>query len=68
MKNITLLIVFVLFLLTTFSQGKMMFGDTSHRGVPYSKDPHVVKFEGRYLMYFQYRLLPTNRTQFKAGI
>ena len=29
----------------------MMYGDTSRVGVPYSKDPHVVKFKGRYLMY-----------------
>lgn len=30
----------------------MMFGDTSRTGVPFSKDPHVVNFEGRYLMYY----------------
>ena len=30
----------------------MMFGDTSRRGVPFSKDPHVIKFNGKYLMYF----------------
>lgn len=30
----------------------MMFGDTSRIGVPFSKDPHVVNFGGRYLMYF----------------
>ena len=29
----------------------MLYGDTSRVGVPYSKDPHVVKFKGRYLMY-----------------
>ncbi len=32
--------------------GQMMFGDTSRRGVPYSKDPHVIKFNGEYLMYY----------------
>ena len=31
---------------------EMYYGDTSRQGVPFSKDPHVVKFEGRYLMYF----------------
>ncbi|HIZ91411.1 MAG TPA: family 43 glycosylhydrolase [Candidatus Bacteroides merdavium] len=31
---------------------RMMFGDTSTRGVPFSKDPHVVKFNGRYLLYY----------------
>lgn len=30
----------------------MMFGDTSRTGVPFSKDPHVVNFDGRYLMYY----------------
>ncbi len=30
---------------------RMMYGDTSRVGVPYSKDPHVVNFKGRYLMY-----------------
>lgn len=30
----------------------MMFGDTSRKGVPFSKDPHVVHFQGRYLMYY----------------
>lgn len=29
----------------------MMYGDTSRKGVPFSKDPHVVHFNGRYLMY-----------------
>lgn len=29
----------------------MMYGDTSRTGVPFSKDPHVVYFDGRYLMY-----------------
>ncbi|MCK8495010.1 family 43 glycosylhydrolase [Spirosoma sp. RP8] len=31
---------------------KMMYGDRSRLGRPYAKDPHVVKFKGRYLMYF----------------
>lgn len=34
------------------SSDRMLFGDTSRRGVPFSKDPHVVKFNGNYLMYF----------------
>lgn len=32
--------------------GRMMFGDTSRLGRPFAKDPHVVKFGGRYLMYY----------------
>ena len=30
----------------------MMFGDTSRTGFPFSKDPHVIYFGGRYLMYY----------------
>jgi beta-1,2-mannobiose phosphorylase / 1,2-beta-oligomannan phosphorylase len=30
----------------------MMFGDTSRIGRPFTKDPHVVKFNGSYLMYY----------------
>lgn len=33
-------------------QPQMMYGDTSRKGVPFSKDPHVVHFNGKYLMYF----------------
>ena len=33
-------------------QPAMMFGDTTRKGIPFSKDPHVVKFNGRYLMYY----------------
>lgn len=36
----------------------MMYGDTTRRGVPFSKDPHVVSFGGRYLMYYT---LPAHR-------
>ena len=30
----------------------MMFGDTTRLGVPFAKDPHVVKFQGDFLMYY----------------
>lgn len=33
-------------------QDIMMFGDTTRIGSPFSKDPHVVNFKGRYLMYY----------------
>ncbi len=57
-------IYLILFLLpavcvTTFSQNSsdleqsfMHFGDTSRTGTPFSKDPHVISFGGRYLMYY----------------
>jgi len=31
---------------------RMMFGDTTRIGAPFAKDPHVIKFKGRYLMYY----------------
>jgi len=34
------------------AQRRMMFGDTTRVGVPYAKDPHVIRFRGRYLMYY----------------
>jgi predicted GH43/DUF377 family glycosyl hydrolase len=36
----------------TTGQPKMMFGDTSRTGRPFSKDPHVIRFNNKYLMYF----------------
>ncbi len=33
-------------------QPAMMFGDTTRRQVPFSKDPHVVRFHDKYLMYY----------------
>lgn len=49
--------VFFLVLICTIFSGtaqtpQMMFGDTSRTGIPFAKDPHVVNFNGRYLMYF----------------
>jgi len=44
---------------TTFSVAQqpvnlpaMYFGDTVRTGVPFSKDPHVIWFQGQYLMYY----------------
>lgn len=30
----------------------MMFGDTTRIGVPFAKDPHVIRFKKRFLMYY----------------
>jgi predicted GH43/DUF377 family glycosyl hydrolase len=30
---------------------EMMYADSSRRGKPWSKNPHVIRFDGRYLMY-----------------
>jgi len=34
------------------SRPDMLFGDTSRTGSPFSKDPHVIFFRDRYLMYY----------------
>lgn len=41
------------------TQGRMMYKATTRVGVSYAKDPHVVKFKGRYLMY--YSIPPSHR-------
>lgn len=48
-------VILVMLLITgnAFAQQPVMkYGDTSRKGLPYSKDPHVVSFKGKYLMYF----------------
>lgn len=44
--------------------GRMMYGDTTRIGVPFSKDPHVVKFKGSYLMYYS---IPPARSNTDLG-
>ncbi|MDR2920022.1 MAG: family 43 glycosylhydrolase [Tannerella sp.] len=36
-------------------QPQMMYSDTTRTGAPFAKDPHVVNFKGRYLMYYSIR-------------
>ena len=36
----------------TETKPRMMYADTSRIGIPHAKDPHVVRFKGRYLMYY----------------
>ena len=33
-------------------ENPMMYADTVRAGVPYAKDPHVIRLDGRYLMYY----------------
>jgi predicted GH43/DUF377 family glycosyl hydrolase len=56
-----LLFFFVFFVLLSFSVQRtgmksknkvLMFGDTTRLGRPFAKDPYVISFEGRYLMYY----------------
>jgi len=34
------------------SKPAMMFGDSSRTGVPFAKDPHVIRFGGQFMMYY----------------
>lgn len=43
---------FFIFLSAQSATPRMMFGDTSRIGAPFAKDPHVIKFKGKYLMYY----------------
>jgi len=54
MKKLSLLLLFIFVgIISSEAQTpKMMFGDTSRKGVPFSKDPHVIRFKGRFLMYY----------------
>lgn len=51
-----IILIIIALLLTKFNatigQPKMMFGDTSRSGMPFSKDPHVIRFNNKYLMYY----------------
>lgn len=58
-KILVLTLLFVLFSLPDFArQGikskrpAMMFGDSVRTGIPFSKDPHVIRFQDRFLMYY----------------
>ena len=56
MKRLPLITVAVFCsLLVTAQQPRMMFSDTAGTGVPLAKDPFVLKYKGRYLMYFSIR-------------
>ena len=57
MKTFLLVVCCLIFSLGVNAQQcpLMLYGDTSRVGVPYSKDPHVVNFKGRYLMYHSIR-------------
>ncbi len=46
----------------------MMFGDTSRTGSPFSKDPHVIFFNGRYLMYYSIASYKDKSILFRDGV
>jgi predicted GH43/DUF377 family glycosyl hydrolase len=58
-KILTLTFIALFILVSSYGQKKvspqqpeMMFGDTSRIGVPFAKDPFVIRFQGKYLMYY----------------
>lgn len=52
MQRIFLFLLIVCSFLSVGAQERMMYRDCSRVGVPYAKDPHVVNFKNRYLMYY----------------
>jgi predicted GH43/DUF377 family glycosyl hydrolase len=55
-RFLTLIIIIFISLISFAQQTEnlpaMYFGDTVRSGVPFSKDPHVIWFQGKYLMYY----------------
>lgn len=55
MKRFAQILILVLFTISSkvsiAQKETMMYADSIRRGVPYSKDPHVIRFGGSYLMY-----------------
>ncbi|WP_461092976.1 family 43 glycosylhydrolase [Spirosoma gilvum] len=59
-QPLTLFFILLAFLWISFSNStqaqtprpKMLFGDTTHRKPGFSKDPHVVWFKNRYMLYY----------------
>lgn len=56
------ILFFLIFIFNSFistNAQSMLYGDTTRVGRPFSKDPHVVEFQGKYIMY--YSVPPTNK-------
>ncbi len=55
MKRLSQILILVLAIISTkvsiAQKETMMYADTSRKGIPYSKDPHVIRFGGSYLLY-----------------
>ena len=54
----SLVIMFLIFagiISSSAQSSQMMFGDSFRDGIPFAKDPHVISFGGRYLMYYSVR-------------
>ncbi len=64
LRRMTLFFLLAAFSLVGMAQEEMMYRDTSRVGVPFSKDPVVVHFGGRYMMYYS---IPPQKGQKDAG-
>lgn len=51
-RFLSVFVVLFLLMFNVVAQKQMMFGDTTRTSRPYSKDPHVVEFKGKYIMYY----------------
>ncbi len=54
LKNLILIAIIIFTGITSISAqtSQMMFGDSFRDGIPFAKDPYVISFGGRYLMYY----------------
>jgi len=63
------LLTFLAFeILTLSAQKKIMYEDIARQGIPFSKDPHAVRFENRYIMYYSVPPFADSTNPIKAGI
>lgn len=66
MKRLLCLLVLCCCAMVAMAQTpRMMYGDSERTGRPFSKDPYVIKFGGRYLMYYT---IPTKKGDSTSGI
>lgn len=63
-KSILLFLLLFLAVGMDAQVSQMMFGDTTRTGLPFCKDPHVIHFKGRYLMYYS---LPPYKSNPQSG-
>lgn len=61
MKKILLSLFLIVLLCPSLSAQQMFYEDRSHVGVPFSKDPVVVSFGDRYLMYYSLPPYPEHK-------
>src|SRR5574344_2062959 len=69
MKRLYTTIVVILCCLTICPQAlKMKYGDSDRKGVPFAKDPYVIKYKGSYWMYYSITASPDGTMGWGIGI